>query len=322
MKEVIRLKKRRKIRWSRVLLLIIFLIALVTGVVWLGKNITIFMQGVHLKYTELVAEQKLYSKFQDEKFKQYTNILFFGLDDGDIGEPNSGKRADTVFLISINKQTGHINVLSIPANTQINIIGKQDLTDINKAYYYGGPQLAVRSIENFLEIPIHHYIALDWQSFAKIIDEMGGINLYVEKDMTYKDPELNLDINIKQGYKNLSGLEAAKYVRFCSDELGEVGRVKRQQKLLKVMLDEFVKIDSIAKLPKLVDIINHQITTSLSMYDIATLVKSLKGIKPEVLTTEMLSGNIVYVQNKDVWLTDKEKVNGQIERMFINQSTE
>ena len=106
MKEVIRLKKRRKIRWSRVLLLIVFLIALLIGVVWLGKNIAVIVQGIQLKYSELVAEQKLHSKFQDEKFKQYANILFFGLDDGDLDQTNSGKRADAVFLISINKQKG------------------------------------------------------------------------------------------------------------------------------------------------------------------------------------------------------------------------
>lgn len=322
MKEVIRLKKRRKIRWSRVLLLIVFLIALLIGVVWLGKNIAVIVQGIQLKYSELVAEQKLHSKFQDEKFKQYANILFFGLDDGDLDQTNSGKRADAVFLISINKQTGQINILSIPATAQINIIGKKDQTDISKAYYYGGAQLAVRSIENFLEVPIHHYIALDWHSFEKLVNEMGGINLYVEKDMQYMDSTVNLSINLKQGYQHLNGLETAHYAMFCKDELGEVGRVKRQQKLIKVMLDEFIKIDTIIKLPKVIELINQHITTSLSMYDVATLAKYINSSSPEILNMEMLGGNNIVAQNKEIWAVDKEKVNGQMEKMFINKNIE
>ena len=95
--------------------------------------------------------------------------------------------------------------------------------------------MAKQTIANLLRIPIHYYALANWQGFIEIINLIGGVDLYVDKDMRYEDPYAKLKIDIKHGYQHLDGEKSGQYVRFRSDELGDIGRVQRQQKFLKAL---------------------------------------------------------------------------------------
>jgi len=81
------------------------------------------------------------------------NILILGLDDGDFDNPDSPRRSDTLIVASIDPETKTVNLLSIPRDSRVIIPGHQGYDKIAHAFFYGGPRLAVRTVESFLNAP-------------------------------------------------------------------------------------------------------------------------------------------------------------------------
>ncbi len=171
------------------------------------------------------------------------NVLVLGSDarpEGK-GEPGSGGagRSDSIMLLRVGG--GANSRLSIPRDTLVPIPG-HGLDKINAAYAYGGTSLAVQTVENYLGIPIHHVIEVDFENFPKLIDAMGGI--------TYKGSCVVSRIN--GGYKNggytlripagrthIDGKQALALARtrknLCNPRENDLARAKRQQKLVGAM---------------------------------------------------------------------------------------
>ena len=78
----------------------------------------------------------------------------------------------------------------------------------------------------------------------KAVDILGGVDLYVERNMNYDDPFANLSIHLTKGYQHLDGQKAGQYGRFRYDELGDIGGVQRQQRFLKALSDEMFRFGS------------------------------------------------------------------------------
>ena len=226
-----------------------------------------------------------------------------------------------MMLASINPDSGAINLLSIPRDTQVHIPGRSGLDKITHAYFYGGPQLAVRTVENFLDLPVNYYVTIDWEAFIKVIDILGGVDLYVESDMNYEDPYADLKIHLNKGYQHLDGEKSGQYVRFRHDELGDIGRVQRQQRFLKALSDEALQVGTLVKLPALSSTISQYVSTNMSMMDTLKLVNSLKGFKNGALHTEMLPGQFSTVDGLSYWIPDKEQTKQLVERMFTTKDS-
>lgn len=299
-------KTRRKILWGRVIIFV-FVLALIGMGFYMasyhtyqtGKSV---YQEYNTMFEEFEQKQSLQAKFASEKFNDYTNILLLGIDDGD--QNNAGRRSDAIIVASVNNETGFINLLSVPRDTKVNIPGRKTEEKINQAYYYGGVQLSVRTVEELLQIPIQQYVVIDMKVFSEIIDQLGGIYFYIERDMDYEDPYAALAIHLKRGYQYLSGNEAANYIRYRSDELGDIGRVQRQQKFMKALYAEVFKLDTLAELPKLWEIVNRRLTTSFSVLDAAHLAKSLRKCDSNFIKTEMLPGKILQANGNSYWSVD------------------
>ncbi|QJW46439.1 LCP family protein [bacterium BFN5] len=308
-----RAERRRKIRWSRVFLLIVILIAFVVS----------FASAAFYAYNGLFrapapTTAKVAAEKPAEKFNKNINILLLGVDDGDTESGSTAKRSDTMMLASINPDNGAINLLSIPRDTQVSIPGRKGVDKITHAYFYGGPQLAVRTVENFLQLPVNYYVTIDWQAFIKVIDILGGVDLYVENNMDYEDPYADLRIHLNKGYQHLDGEKAGQYVRFRHDELGDIGRVQRQQRFLKALSDEALQVGTIVKLPALASTISQYVATNMSMMDTIKLANNLKGFKNGALHTEMLPGQFATVDGLSYWIPDQEQTKQLVERMFTS----
>lgn len=249
------------------------------------------------------------------------NILLLGLDDGDLDNPTLPSRSDTMIVASIDREKGTVNLLSIPRDTRVNIPGYKGLDKINNAYFFGGSPLAVRTVEDFLNIPIQYYVTIKWQSFIKVIDILGGVDLYVESEMAYEDPYADLSINLHKGYQHLDGRKAGEYVRFRHDELGDIGRVQRQQKFLKALSDQFLQFSTLIKIPALVTAINQNIVTNLSGYNFVKVAIALRGINSGNLTTDMLPGNFATIHNTSYWEPDEEQVKQVVNKMFTPKTS-
>lgn len=305
---------RRRVRWSRVLLLfIVFMVFIVTVA---GAAFYIYKTVFN---AVPVSTQALSVQASDTK---RTNILLLGLDSGDETNANSPRRSDTMIVASINNEDGTVNLLSIPRDTRVLIPGQKDYDKINHAYFIGGPKLAAKTVEDFLQLRIHYYAAVDWQAFIKVVDIVGGVNLYVERNMNYHDPYANLEISLQQGYQHLDGHKAGEYVRYRSDELGDIGRVQRQQRFIKALSSEVLNAGLILKLPELVSAAQEYVETDIPPGQMLKLAYRLKGLNAGNLHIEMLPGSFATLNGLSYWRPDTERIAQLVDRMFNSRSAE
>jgi LCP family protein required for cell wall assembly len=173
------------------------------------------------------------------------NTLLLGVDEA---------RSDTMIVARYNKETHQIAMISIPRDTRVDIPG-YGYTKINAAVgKKGGTALAMKTVGNLLDIPIHHYVKVDFKGVEKIVDLMGGVKINVPKDMYYVDPAQNLVIDIKKGEQVLKGKQALHFLRYRSGYIDQdLGRIKAQQEFAKAFID---KLTSPAMIPKAIGLLN------------------------------------------------------------------
>lgn len=319
-----RIRKKRKLRIDRCIILIAILIIacvaigfLIKGAYVVGQNSYQFCQNLGQDYQKRLSFQ---AQFQSEKFKNYTNVLLIGVDDGDIDDAGMPRQADALMLVTVNHDTGSLEILSIPRDTYVNIPGRSTAGQIGQAYTYGGTQLTVRTAEELLKVPINHYIVVDWNTFVEVIDTLGGIDLYVENDMHYEDPYADFIIDLKKGFQHLDGVSAGKYVRYRSDDLADIGRVQRHQRILKAIYAQALHVDAIVKIPEIFDIINKNVTTSLAAFDAAKMIKYVKCVNEDSIRTQMLPGDLKTIDNESVWVVNESELNRLLDQIFIDDT--
>ena len=283
-----RRSKRRRLRWGRLFVLLVILAVLLTSVFW--GSVWVYNNIIHVPEKKVVAADPAIEK--DEKLNQRINVLLLGIDDGDSeADDSEPKRTDAMIIASFDPGQGKISMISLPRDTMVILPGHTQYEKINAAYTYGGVTMAKQTVANLLRIPIHYYALANWQGFIEIINLIGGVDLYVDKDMHYEDPYAKLKIDIKHGYQHLDGEKSGQYVRFRSDELGDIGRVQRQQKFLKALGLQMFSIENITKIPKLLATAKEYIETDM---DTATMLKAARSfniLKDNNIKSGMLYGN-------------------------------
>jgi LCP family protein required for cell wall assembly len=307
-------RARRKVRWARVFLVLAVFALLVTalagGVFYAYLNLSDTAAGPG---GSPVAAGR---QGADTALNNRVNILILGIDYGDNDVPGAPKRSDTMIVASVDPGTGAVSMLSIPRDTRVAIPGRTGYDKIAHAYAYGGPQLSARTVEAFLGIPVNYYVTMDWQGFINIVDILGGVDLYVEQNMNYDDPYGGLSIHLKKGYQHLDGEKAGQYIRFRHDELGDIGRVQRQQRFLKAMSDEMLQVGTLLKLPALTAELRQYVTSDMPPLVMLRLANTLKGFKDGGLKAELLPGNFATIDGMSYWLPDKEGTKTLVRDLF------
>lgn len=308
-------RARRKIRWTRLFLVLFVLLVMVTAMAGAAFYAYLNMSDGPVTSGTVATDGKA-----GEKLTKRINILILGVDDGDNETPGAPKRSDTMIVASINPQDATINLLSIPRDTRVTIPGRKGFDKITHAFAYGGAELSVRTVQEFLGIPINYYVVMDWQGFVKIVDILGGVDLYVESNMNYTDPYANLNIDLSKGFQHLNGEQAGQYVRFRHDELGDIGRVQRQQRFMKALSDEMFKFGTIFKLPALTTTLRQYVSTDMPGFTMFKLANTLKGMKDgSGFHAELLPGKFATVDGLSYWVPDKDQTKKLVDALFVGK---
>jgi len=169
------------------------------------------------------------------------NILLLGVG----GEGHSGgELTDTIMVASIKPQTHEAALLSIPRDLYVEVEGEEIKNKINavkalgdKSEKQNGIELLEGVVEEVSGLEIDYYVQLDFDGFIKIIDLMGGIDVYLENDINdpaYPDFNKGYDpFYIKKGWHHLDGATALKVARSRHSTMGDFDRIKRQQEIIK-----------------------------------------------------------------------------------------
>lgn len=214
-------------------------------------------------------------------------ILIMGVDtrEDDIG------RSDTIMVAAVDPQKKQASLLSVPRDTRVHIDG-YGYEKINAAFLLGGRKLAQSTVEDFLGTPMDHYVLVNNRAFTKVIDAIGGIDIDVEMRMEYEDPwddDGGLVIDLYPGFQRLDGKEAIGYVRY-RDEEGDIGRIARQQKFVRAVMDKVTSPAIITDLPGVASVVYDNIETDMSMRQLLELAGALKEAKSQGLKAEMIPG--------------------------------
>lgn len=204
------------------------------------------------------------------------NILVMGIDrvsEAPRGSPQVfAGRSDTMLLLRLDPTDNSVKMLSIPRDTQVQIPGV-GIAKINDANVEGGPALAARVVSRTLnDVPIDRYVRVTTDAFRELVDLVGGVEAFVPNPMHYVDHTQNLKIDLEPGWQTLNGDQAEQFVRFRKDQNGDIGRVQRQQALLKSLRQRLVSPAVLPRLPEAIRIMQQYVDTNLSLEEMLALV--------------------------------------------------
>jgi LCP family protein required for cell wall assembly len=249
-------------------------------------------------------------------------ILVMGLDYREGGpETNTGtSRTDTMILFSMDpvKKTGVM--LSIPRDLYVDIPG-YGFNRINEAYFIaetnrldiGGPGLAMQTVENLLGIPINYYAVIDFNTFITIVNEIGGIDVYVPFDnMPVDSAEAGKIRLLFYGWNHLTGSEALSYARARNTTNYDYDRAARTQQVILAIRDKVLSLNMIptllAKAPTLWAELSNGIIHNMNFELIIQLALAAKDIPRKnirqaiidescMLADENINGQLVEIPN-------------------------
>ena len=188
--------------------------------------------------------------------------------------------ADSVFLIQINKTDSKYAVINIPANTRL-FVGGQDRA-IGSLTALDSPEFLKAKVNAITGLKVDHYVCVEMDDFAKLVDTAGGINFNVPVDMKYRDDEQSLKINLTAGIQRLNGEKALEMLRFRGYENGLEGRDNTHVEFFKTFAAAVLKSANVFKAQSLVTDIFGCIKTDMTSTDFlanASLIFSFDTFK-------------------------------------------
>lgn len=246
---------------------------------------------------------------------QRVTILLMGTDhrDSDKNPP----RTDVMLVATLDPETRTAGLLSLPRDLWVPIPGYEP-NRINAAYELGegerpggGPQLARRTVEQFLGVPIQHYALVGFSGFEQAVNQLGGVVVDVPrplKDDEYPDGDYGLRrIFFQPGLQRLSGETALWYVRSRHAD-SDFGRARRQQQVLLGLRRQALQLNLIPKIPGIYGALSGAITTDLRANDVVGLARLMKGVDTshivnrvvdETMTTHWVTPDGAQVERPD-----------------------
>lgn len=239
------------------------------------------------------------------------NVLLMGVDYSYTA--GSGKRmadgpvrSDTLVVMGADPKGNRLSLISIPRDTRVYVRGHYD--KINSALALGGPKLATKVVSELLGVPVTHWAQVNTRGLERIVDEIGGVKLHVEKPMHYTDRTAGLTIALEKGWHRLSGKQAHQFVRFRHDELGDIGRVQRQQQFLRAAAEQMLTPEALLKVPKLMAVVQENVSTNLDGTQLMRLTTWASRLSRDHVKMVMLPGEFSNGRYPvSYWLADGQK---------------
>lgn len=219
------------------------------------------------------------NEFHDGNIENYTNIALFGVDSR-ANELTKNTRTDCIIIASINNKTKDVQLASIYRDTYV-YIADHGYTKINHAYAFGGPELALSTINKNFDLNVKDFVTINFSVLSEMIDALGGVDIKITKDErkyvnayarnVAKINGTEMPPKIKQsGLQTLTGTQATGYCRVRYTAGGDFKRAERQRTVLKQMIKK-AKSSNPVTLYKLMDTFIPQVYTSLGTSDILKL---------------------------------------------------
>lgn len=268
---------RRKRHWGRWIAIVVGLVLLSVGGYEYYK-IHQTAEGIFGK-----SSAKVSKKLRDGK---PVNVLITGVDSGAIGRNKSTYgigNTDTLEIATVNPKKETITFTSIPRDTLVKLDTDDgdDYVKVNAAYSIGGIKMTKSAIEKLLDIKIDYYANVDMGALEKVVNALGGVTVDNPFEFTYEGH------TFPKGSQKLNGSNALKYSRMRYDDPNnDYGRQKRQQQVMKAVVNKFKSASSVTAINKLLDVAKDGLKTDVPINSIATLYANYHNSMNNVKTVQ------------------------------------
>lgn len=233
------------------------------------------------------------------------SVLLLGIDSGSLGRTEVG-RSDVMMVMTLNPNTNHITLTSIPRDTYVEIVGQGIMDKINHAYAFGGIEMSRTTVEQFLDIPIDHYVVVNMAGLSELIDQVGGVEVIPPTSFSISS------YNFIEGQAiTLDGEMALAYVRERYTSGGDYGRQERQRQLVTAIIRQISNSKNIFNLKNIFYSLNENIKTD---FDLMTLMGLYQVFNRNIdtIATYQISGypqmiNQIYYEVPDAEVVENIK---------------
>jgi LCP family protein required for cell wall assembly len=312
-------KRGRAPRWLKIGLIVV-LVALALAVAWGVLGYLAFRSGVQ------EANERLDSRVENVLAPQNgsllsnpSTILVLGTDEGPGRE--GPFRSDAILVVRTDPDANRMALLSIPRDLRVQIPGR-GLEKINAAYAFGGPTLAVRTVQSVTGLPLNHVVVVNFSEFKDVIDALGGITVNVEKPILSNKFDCPFATKarcdrwkgwrFRRGEQEMDGRRALIYSRVRQNQLdpsdNDITRGGRQQKVLQAITDEITSFSTFLRLPFIGDELVKPLATDLSANELLMLGWVKYRTPDSGVINCRLGGTIANVDGQSVILGSEENV--------------
>ena len=270
------------------LLTLISILVIMLVAVLAGGYIFIHQKILKTQITDINKEELNISEKAEEHLSEYRNIAIFGIDSRGVNY-ETGDRSDCIIIASLNNKTGALKLISVYRDTYVKIEG-HGFDKINHAYQFGSAQLVLKTLNSNLDLNIKEFIAVNFESVAEAVDELGGVEITIEQDELQYINGYIKDLSkilgrktnniTKTGKQNLDGIQAVAYSRIRYTEGWDYKRTERMRTVIEAMLKK-LQTKSIGEINTFIDNLLPMIHTNIKTNDIISLLPTIAKIKVE-----------------------------------------
>ncbi|SEO57733.1 transcriptional attenuator, LytR family [Amphibacillus marinus] len=228
------------------------------------------------------------------------NILLLGLD----AESSDSGRSDAIMVMTLKPDGDRMQLISIPRDTRTTIIGREDRGEdkINHAYAFGGADMAIETVENFLGIDLDFFVRLNMDGLAELIDELGTIT--VNNELEFSQSGYDFPI----GPVDMDGAKTMSYVRMRKqDPAGDFGRTERQRKVIEAIVNEGATVANATRIVEFTDILGGNMGTNMEFNDMLTLLQHYRNTRRN-FETYQVQGSGTMINGVYYYIVDEEEV--------------
>ncbi|MED4224244.1 LCP family protein [Neobacillus cucumis] len=244
------------------------------------------------------------------------SILLMGVDERE----NDRGRSDTLIAMTLNPKKGTMQMISIPRDTRTEIIGHGTTDKINHAYAFGGPKMAIETVENFIGVQIDYYIRVNMEALSALVDAVGGVTVHNDLDWI-DEGYYKKGFHYTKGDIKLNGPQALGYVRMRHlDPNGDFGRNNRQRQIIIAVVDKASSISTVTNFNQILAALGDNVKTNLTFDDMIDIQKNYRNSRNNITQYEVKGagqkiGGIYYLV---VPSNEKEKVTNMLKENLTN----
>lgn len=271
-----------------------FAILVSAAVAGVAVGIFVFRAPIQERASTQLAARSAQSAFGAKKL----NVLILGYQDDEA-------TTDTIVLAHLDVDRRIATLMSIPRDTWVTVPGNGK-QKINAAYAFGGASSTAKAVSALMGgIPIDATVALQPEGAAQIVDAMGGLNVNVDESMDYDDNNGQFHVHLKKGEQYLTGSQVVGYIRFRHDAASDYGRMRRQQQVLKLLMDQLSQPQNWAKLPRLFKFARKDLQTSLNDGQLVALLEAYRNVPDDDVRTFTLPSKPGWAGDASVVFADR-----------------